>query len=164
MVNEGSRISRTFSPIYGFAPGFNVAFTTEIVRHRLERRVRAHVFLCILALLLKRILEIDCLGNTCVTEPLETVAKSKLVTYQVKMSERSSITKKFRKVTNVSPQQQHYFNLVGVKNPATEANYSWWETWIHHLFALQRVTNPNCLIWVVSGNFLRPVLGEIWLC
>ena len=44
------------------------------VRHRLEHRVRAHVFLCILALLLKRIVEIDCLGNTCVTEPLETVA------------------------------------------------------------------------------------------
>ena len=98
------------------------------VRHRLERRVRAHVFLCILALLLKRILEIDCLGNTCVTEPLETVAKSKLITYQVKMSERSAITKKFRKVTTVSPQQQHYFNLVGVKNPATEINFSWWET------------------------------------
>ena len=93
------------------------------VRHRLERRVRAHVFLCILALLLKKIFEIDCLGNTCVTEPLETVAKSKLVTYQVKMSERSSITKKFRKVTAVSHKQQHYFNLVGVKNPATEANF-----------------------------------------
>ena len=98
------------------------------VRHRLEQRVRAHVFLCILALLLKRIFEIDCLGNTCVTEPLETVAKSKLVTYQVKMSERSSITKKFRKITTVSPQQQHYFNLVGVKNPATEIDFSWWKT------------------------------------
>ena len=98
------------------------------VRHRLEQRVRAHVFLCILALLLKRIFEIDCLGNTCVTEPLETVAKSKLVTYQVKMSERSSITKTFRKVTTVSTQQQHYFNLVGIKNPATEVDFSWWKT------------------------------------
>lgn len=98
------------------------------VRHRLEHRVRAHVFLCILALLLKRVLEIDCLGNTCVTEPLETVAKSKLVTYQVKMSERSSITKTFPKVTTVSPRQQHYFNLVGIKNPATEIDFSWWKT------------------------------------
>ena len=98
------------------------------VRHRLEQRVKAHVFLCILALLLKRIFEIDCLGNTCVTEPLETLAKSKLVTYKVKMSEKSSLSKTFRKVTAVSPQQQHYFNLVGVKNPAAEADYLWWET------------------------------------
>jgi transposase len=98
------------------------------VRHRLEDRVRAHVFLCLLALLLKRIFEIDCLGNTCVTEPLETVAKSKLVTYKVKMSDKSSATRTFRKVTTISPQQQHYFNLVGVKNPAIEADYSWWET------------------------------------
>ncbi len=98
------------------------------VRHRLEHRVRAHVFLCILALLLKRIFEIDCLGNTCVAEPLETVAKSKLVTYEVKMSERSSKFKKFRKVTTVSPRQQYVFNLVGIKNPAAEADFSWWET------------------------------------
>ena len=98
------------------------------VRHRLEHRVRAHVFLCILALLLKRIVEIDCLGNTCVTEPLETVAKSKLVTYEVKMSERSSKSKKFRKVTTVSPQQQYVFNLVGIKNPVAETDFSWWET------------------------------------
>ena len=98
------------------------------VRHRLEDRVRAHVFLCILALLLKRVFEIDCLGNTCVTEPLETVAKSKLVTYKVKMSEKSSATRTFRKVTTVTSQQQHYFKLVGVKNPAMEVDCSWWET------------------------------------
>ena len=98
------------------------------VRHRLEYRVRAHVFLCILALLLKRIFEIDCLGNTCVTEPLEIVAKSKLVTYKIKMSKRSSMTRTFRKVTAVSPMQQHVFRMVGIKNPATEANFSWWKT------------------------------------
>ncbi len=75
------------------------------VRHRLENRVRAHVFLCILALLLKRIFEIDCLGNKSVTEPLEAVAKSKLVNYTVKMSRKSSATKSFWKVTNVTLDQ-----------------------------------------------------------
>ena len=33
------------------------------VGHRLEDRVRVHVYLRILALLLKRVFEIDCLGN-----------------------------------------------------------------------------------------------------
>ena len=92
------------------------------VRHWLERRVRAHVFLCILALLIKRVLEIDCLKNRAVTEPLETIAKSKLVNYSVKMSQRSSATKNFWKVTTVNADQQHCFNLVGVKNPANLEN------------------------------------------
>jgi hypothetical protein len=96
------------------------------VRHWLEHRVRAHVFLCILALLLKRILEIDCLGHSAVTEPLETVAKSKLVNYKVKMSKKSDAAKTFWKVTTVTPQQQRWFNLVGIRNPANLEDYLWW--------------------------------------
>jgi len=96
------------------------------VRHRLERRVRAHVFLCILALLNKRVFEIDCLGNKAVTNPLETVATSKLVNYTVKMSKKSSETKTFWKVTNITPDQQRCYNLVGIKNPSNLENYLWW--------------------------------------
>jgi transposase len=96
------------------------------VRHRLEHRVRAHVFLCILALLHKRVFEIDCLANKAVTEPLETVATSKLVNYTVKISKKSPETKTFWKVTNVTPDQQRCYNLVGIKNPSNLENYLWW--------------------------------------
>lgn len=89
------------------------------IRHRLEPRVRAHVFLCILSLLQKRIFEIDCLGNAAVTEPLETVSKSKLVEYSVKMSRKSSATKTFWKVTSITTEQQRWFKLVGIRNPGS---------------------------------------------
>ena len=93
------------------------------VRHWLERRVRAHVFLCLLALLLKRVFEIDCLGHSAITDPLETVAKSKLVKYTVKMSKKSPATKTFWKVTTVTPEQRRWFNLVGIKNPMNLADF-----------------------------------------
>jgi transposase len=96
------------------------------VRHWLEGRVRAHVFLCILALLLKRIFEIDCLGNKSVTEPLETVSKAKLVNYTVKMSQKSSATRTFWKVTKITPEQQRFFNMAGIQNPANIENFMWW--------------------------------------
>ena len=96
------------------------------VRHWLETRVRAHVFLCILALLLKRIFEIDCLGGKAVTAPLEAVAKAKLVNYRVKMSEKSSATRTFWKVTTITPEQQRYFGMVGVRNPASLEDFVWW--------------------------------------
>jgi transposase len=101
------------------------------VRHWLEDRVRAHVFLCIIALLLKRIFEIDCLHNKSVTEPLETVAKSKLVNYTVKMSQKSAATKTFWKVTKVTPEQQRCFNLVGIRNPANLEDFLWWRKQKH---------------------------------
>jgi len=55
------------------------------IRHWLNQRVRAHVFLCILALPLKRVFEINCFGGKATTEPLEAIAKSKLVKYKVKI-------------------------------------------------------------------------------
>lgn len=96
------------------------------VRHRLGPRVQAHVFLCMLALLLKRIFEIDCLGGKAVTAPLEAVAQAKLVNYRVKMSERSSRTRNFWKVTTITPEQQRYFSLVGIKNAAALDDCAWW--------------------------------------
>ena len=95
------------------------------MRHRLERRVRAHVFLCILALLLKRVLELDCLGTKTLTEPLETIAKSKLVKYRVRMSARSTRTKTFCKVTATSPEQDRLFAAVGIRNPACLEEFVW---------------------------------------
>ena len=56
------------------------------IRHRLEERVCAHVFLCILALLLKRLFEINYLKGKSVTEPLAEIEKVKLVRYKVKFS------------------------------------------------------------------------------
>ena len=103
------------------------------VRHRLETRVRAHVFLCILALLLKRIFEIDCLGGKAVTAPLEAVAQAKLVNYRVRMSEKSSTTKTFWKVTTITPEQQRCFGMVGVRNPASLEDFSWWRRQKHDL-------------------------------
>ena len=94
----------------------------------METRVRAHVFLCILALLLKRIFEIDCLGGKAVTAPLEAVAKAKLVNYRVKMSEKSSATRTFWKVTTITPEQQRCFGMVGVRNPASLEEFAWWRS------------------------------------
>ena len=103
------------------------------VRHWLETRVRAHVFLCILALLLKRVFEIDCLRGKAITAPLEAVAQAKLVNYRVKMSEKSAATRTFWKVTTVTPEQQRYFSMVGVRNAASLDDYLWWRTPKQHL-------------------------------
>lgn len=101
------------------------------VRHWLEPRVRAHVFLCILALLLKRIFEIDCLGGKEVTAPLEQAARAKLVNYRVKMSEKSSATRTLWKVTNLTPDQQRCFSLVGIRNAASLEECAWWRNQKH---------------------------------
>ena len=95
------------------------------VRHWLEVRVRAHVFICILALLLKRIFEIDCLQGKCVMEPLEEISKSKLIKYEVKFSEREDRSKTFRTVTNTTSMQKEYFKMVGIRNPMNLENFVW---------------------------------------
>jgi transposase len=95
------------------------------IRHWLVVRVRAHVFICILALLLKRILEIDCLKGKCVMEPLEEISKSKLIKYKVRFSEREDRTKTFRKVTNTTSDQKKYFKMVGIRNPMNLENFVW---------------------------------------
>ncbi len=95
------------------------------IRHWLAVRVRAHVFICILALLLKRIFEIDCLKGKCVMEPLEEISKSKLIKYKVKFSEREDRTKTFRKVTDTTSDQKRYFKMVGIRNPMNLENFVW---------------------------------------
>lgn len=95
------------------------------VRHWLEIRVRAHVFLCILALLLKRIFEIECLKSKAVMIPLETVAKSKLVKYRLRFSEKENRGQVFPKVTNSTEEQKRIFGLVGIKKPMGLEDYTW---------------------------------------
>jgi len=95
------------------------------IRHWLEVRVRAHVFICVLALLLKRIFEINYLGAKSVAEPLEEISKCKLVKYKVKFSKTEERSKILPKVTNITPLQKKYFNMVGIKNPMCLEKYIW---------------------------------------
>jgi transposase len=83
------------------------------IRHWLTQRVRAHVFLCILALLLKRIFEINYLGGKATLQPLEEISKSKLVFYKVRFSEREDHTRIIPKITTPNPLQKKYFGSWG---------------------------------------------------
>jgi len=95
------------------------------IRHWLAHRVRAHVFLCILALLLKRIFEINYLGGKSTMEPLEELSKSKLIKYKVRFSEREERTKIIPKVTTTTPIQKKYFNMVGIRSPMSLESFVW---------------------------------------
>ena len=95
------------------------------IRHWLSKRVRAHVFLCILALLLKRLFEINYLGNKSTMEPLEELSKSKLIKYKVRFSEREERTQIIPKVTTTTPNQKKYFNMVGIRNPMSLERFVW---------------------------------------
>jgi len=95
------------------------------IRHRLDERVRAHIFICILALLLKRIFEINYLGNKSVTEPLAEIAAVKLVKYKLKFSNREERRQTMFKVTTIGPNQQKYFKMIGLKNPANLEPFLW---------------------------------------
>ncbi len=95
------------------------------IRHWLAHRVRAHVFLCILALLLKRIFEINYLGGKSTMEPLEELSKSKLIKYQVRFSEREERTQIIPKVTTTTPVQKKYFNMVGIRSPMSLESFVW---------------------------------------
>ena len=95
------------------------------IRHWLQVRVRAHVFICVLALLLKRIFEIHYLRGKCTMEPLEEISKSKLIKYKVKFSKREDRSQTFPKVTNTTPIQKKYFNMIGIRNPMSLEKFIW---------------------------------------
>jgi transposase len=95
------------------------------IRHWLQIRVRAHVFICVLSLLLKRIFEIHYMKGKCVMEPLEEISKSKLIKYKVKFSKREDRSQTFPKVTNTTPMQRKYFNMIGIKNPMSLEKFIW---------------------------------------
>ena len=58
-------------------------------------------------------------------EPLEEISKSKLVKYKVKFSKREDRTQTFPKVTNTTPTQRKYFNMVGFRNPMSLEKFGW---------------------------------------
>jgi transposase len=95
------------------------------VRHWLEIRVRAHVFICVLSLLLKRIFEIEHLKNKALTLPLEDIKRVKLVKYSIRVAEGSDKRLEFPKVTNLSQEQKRYFKMIGIRNPGNLENYAW---------------------------------------
>ena len=87
------------------------------IRHWLEERVKAHVFICVLALLLKRTLEINYLESKEVTKPLHEISKVKLINYRVKFSNREERYQEIPQVTSVSAYQKSIFHKIGIKNP-----------------------------------------------
>jgi transposase len=95
------------------------------IRHWIPVRVRAHVFICVLALLLKRIFEIHYMNSKCTMEPLEEISKSKLIKYKVKFSKRENRSQTFPKVTNTTTMQKKYFNMIGIKNPMSLEKFIW---------------------------------------
>ena len=95
------------------------------IRHWLQIRVRAHVFICVLSLLLKRIFEIHYMKGKCVMEPLEEISKSKLIKYKVKFSKSEDRSQIFPKVTNTTPLQRKYFNMIGIRNPMSLEKFIW---------------------------------------
>ena len=95
------------------------------IRHWLPVRVRAHVFICVLALLLKRIFEIHYMKSKCTMEPLEEISKSKLIKYKVKFSKRENRSQTFPKVTNTTALQKKYFKMIGISNPMSLEKFIW---------------------------------------
>ena len=87
------------------------------VRHWLEVRVRAHVFICILSLLLKRVFEINYMRGKAVMEALEEISKLKLIRYKIKYSEKDDRCRIVSKVTTPTTNQKKYFNMIGLKQP-----------------------------------------------
>lgn len=95
------------------------------VRHWLRERVEAHIFICILALLLKRVFEIEYLKNKSVMEPLEEIGKSKVIRLKVPKIGQPEAYTEFPKITELTAKQKKYFNMVGIKNPMDLGNYMW---------------------------------------
>ncbi|KPA18352.1 transposase [Candidatus Magnetomorum sp. HK-1] len=95
------------------------------IRHWLEIRVRSHVLICMLGLLLKRIFEINYMKGKATMQPLEEISKSKLIKYEIKFSKKENKTKTFPKVTQTTPAQMEIFNLIGIKNPMSLEKFTW---------------------------------------
>ncbi|RMD45870.1 MAG: hypothetical protein D6834_03215, partial [Aquificota bacterium] len=87
------------------------------VRHWLPRRVKSHVFICILSLLLKRIFEVEYIQSKAVMQPLREIEKLKLIIYRIKFSKYSQRSRIIPSTTLLSATQKKYFAMVGIKQP-----------------------------------------------
>lgn len=95
------------------------------IRHWRPHRVKAHVFLCILALLLKRLLEIKYLQSKSMMRLMEEISKLKLVLYKVQYSEHEERTKLIPRITTPNPIQTKHFNMIGITRPMSIENLTW---------------------------------------
>jgi transposase len=96
------------------------------VRHFLEKRVRSHVFICILALLLKRLFEIEYYKSKALTEVLEEIDKSKMVRYRMKNHDpEKEDYSTFCSVTVPTEQQKKILRAVGIKRPMAMEKFCW---------------------------------------
>ena len=78
-----------------------------------------------LALLLKRVLEIEYLKSKSVTESLEEINKSKIIRFKIPKIGHPEGYNEFPKITEVTAKQKKYFNMVGIKNPMDLGEYVW---------------------------------------
>ena len=95
------------------------------VRHWLEKRVRAHVFLCVLALLLKRVFQNECLRSDAVTEPLEEVARMKVTRYRMTDVATGAKSAPFLAPTTPTEEQRRVFEAAGIRNPTSMEEFVW---------------------------------------
>jgi len=55
-----------------------------------------------------------------------TLAEStQLIKYKVKFSKREDRSQTFPKVTNTTPMQKKYFNMIGIRNPMSLEKFIW---------------------------------------
>ena len=97
------------------------------VRHWLEERVRSHVFICILALLLKRLFEIEYFkGKKGITIALEEIGKLKLIRHRIRnYAANKDNFSEFNSVTIPTKEQERIFKMVGIKTPASLEKIAW---------------------------------------
>jgi hypothetical protein len=53
------------------------------------------------------------------------ISKSKLIKYKVKFSKREDRSQAFPKVTNTTPMQKRYFNMIGIRNLTSLEKFIW---------------------------------------
>jgi len=85
----------------------------------IRNRVHSYFFICILALLLKRIFEINYMKEKIVTEPLEEINKNKLVKYKVKFSEKKERNQNISKIINICDDRKNILVWVQLKTHQT---------------------------------------------
>ena len=86
------------------------------VYHRLPERIRAHAFLCFLALVLHRVMRLRLKQAGSALSPARAIALAQRIQYH-------RVTLRHREiegVTKLTPEQKELFDQLGVERPTTE--------------------------------------------
>ncbi len=86
------------------------------VHHRLPDRIRAHTFICFLALVIQRVMRFRLKRSGYPISPEELLEKLKAVQYH---RVRLGTGKQLEGVTTIRPEQQSLFDAIGVEKPTT---------------------------------------------